>query len=236
MIILYILLGIVGAILLVYTVSALLVSPKKEYMKESPYYRFLLNAATGFILKLLRIHVHTEGMEKLPADRSVVFVSNHRSNYDPIISWYVFRNHHIAFVSKAGNFKIPWFGRIIRKCCFMAIDRKSPRAAIKTVNQAAELLKDGYNSVGIYPEGTRNRGEGLLPFHDSILRIPQKAGAPIVVLMMRGTNKIAKNIPFRRTDVYIRVLDVISAEEVTSTRSNILGTKIRKEMELDLEL
>ena len=40
----------------------------------------------------------------------------------------------LAFISKESNFKIPIFGRIIRKCCFMAIDRSNPRKALPTIH------------------------------------------------------------------------------------------------------
>ena len=143
-------------------------------------------------------------------------------------------NQIVVYISKKENFKIPIVGPFICNAGFLAIDRENGMRALRTLKSAAEHMKSEALDVGIYPEGTRNRGEGLLPFHDSILRIPQKAGVPIVVFTIKGTDKIAKHRPFRRTDVYINVLDVISAEEVTSTRSRILGAKIREEMELDI--
>ena len=99
----------------------------------------MLDSATAAAIKLLRIHVHVSGMEKIPKDTKVLFVSNHRSIFDPIITWYALKKWKIAFVSKPSNFKIPFFGRIIRKCCFMPIDRENPRNAIVTINKAAKL-------------------------------------------------------------------------------------------------
>ena len=88
MIILYIL-GALLAVLILYFlflgVCALLVSPDKTYEKNSPFYRFLLESATAVAIKLLRIRVHISGIEKIPKDEKVLFVCNHRSNYDPLI-------------------------------------------------------------------------------------------------------------------------------------------------------
>lgn len=162
MILLYILGGSLAVLILYFLflgICALLVSPYKDYEQNSPFYRFLLDSATAVAMKLLRIRVNISGIEKIPKDEKVLFVCNHRSNFDPILTWYAFKEWKIAFVSKPENFKIPFFGRIIRKCCFLPIDRENPRKAIVTINKAAKLLKKQEVSIGIYPEGTRSKTE-----------------------------------------------------------------------------
>lgn len=230
MIILYIL-GALLAVLILYFlflgVCALLVSPDKTYEKNSPFYRFLLESATAVAIKLLRIRVHISGIEKIPKDEKVLFVCNHRSNYDPLITWCALNKWKIAFVSKPENFKVPFFGRIIRKCCFLPIDRENPRKAIVTINKAAKLLKKQEVSVGIYPEGTRSKNCRLLPFHNSVFKIAQKAEAPIVVLSITGTEKISKRTPFQPTDVYLDVLGVFLTQGVKETKTEMIGTAVR---------
>lgn len=212
-------------------ICALLVSPDREYEKDSPFYRFLLNSATAFAMKLLRIRIHVTGMEKVPRDTRVLFVGNHRSNFDPIITWHVFRQWNIAFISKAGNFRIPFFGRIIRKCCFMEIDRENPRKAISTINKAAKLLRRQEVSIGVYPEGTRSKDCRLLPFHNGVFKVAQKAEAPVVVLCVTGTEQIWRKTPFRRTDVHLDVLEVFSAQQVREARTEAIGTAVRRLIE-----
>lgn len=238
MILLYILGGILGLFLLYLLflgICALLVDPKKEHEKNSTFYRFLLDSATAAAIRLLRIRVHVTGTEKVPKDANVLFVSNHRSNFDPIVTWYAFRKRKIAFVSKPSNFKIPFFGRIIRRCCFMPIDRENPRNAITTINKAAKLLRQQEVSIGIYPEGTRSKTEQLLPFHNGVFKIAQKADAPIVVLCVTGTEKIAKQTPFKPTDVHLDVLGVFSAEEIRGKKTETIGTAVRRLIEIHTE-
>ena len=238
MIVLYILGGILAVVLLYIlflVVCSLFVNPKKEYDKHSKFYRALLNGATAIAIKIMRIRLHISGIEKVPADTNkLLFVSNHRSNFDPILTWHILKRWQPAFVSKASNFKIPVFGRFIRKCCFMAIDRENPRNAIKTINKAAELLKKGEVSIGIYPEGTRSKTCELLPFHNGVFKIAQKADADIVVLTVSGTEKIHRNYPFHHTDVCINILNVLSAEKVKTTKTEPLGAEIRDIMESNL--
>ena len=230
MIVLYILGGLL-ALLILYVlflgVCALLVSPDKTYEKNSPFYRFLLESATAVAIKLLRIRVHISGIEKIPKDEKVLFVCNHRSNYDPLITWCALNKWKIAFVSKPENFKVPFFGRIIRKCCFLPIDRENPRKAIVTINKAAKLLKKQEVSVGIYPEGTRSKNCRLLPFHNGVFKIAQKAEVPIVVLSITGTEKIFKRTPFQHTDVYLDVLELFPSENIKELKTEMIGMMVR---------
>ena len=128
---------------------------------------------------------------------------------------------------------MPFFGRIIRKCCFLPIDRENPRKAIPTINRAAKLLKKQEVSIGIYPEGTRSKTGKLLPFHNGVFKIAQKAEAPIVVLSITGTERIAKRTPFRTTDVYLDVLEVFP--NIKETKTELIGTAVRRLIEANIE-
>ena len=213
----------------------LFVNPKKEYKKDSKLYRFLLNMASVIGLWFLRIRVNVNGTEKLPRGQKLLFVGNHCSNFDPIITWYALRDWKISYISKAGNFKLPFFGRIIRRCCFMVIDRESPRKAINTIHRAGELLKSGEVSVGVYPEGTRSKTGELLPFHSGVLKIAQKGNSAIAVVAINGTEKIHKNYPFHSSHVELTVLDVIPAEKVAVTRTNELCDTVKAQLEAYLK-
>ena len=88
--------------------------------------------------------------------------------------------------------------------------------------------------MGIYPEGTRNKSYvGLLPFHNSAFKIAHKANnAPIVIAGVAGTEKIHKNAPWKRSHIYVEVLQVLSTEEVAAMRTNEIG-KITEERLLE---
>lgn len=215
-------------------VSSLFVDPKREYTKNSKYYRWLLHTASGAIMKILGIHVHVTGMEQVPQNSRFLLVSNHRSNYDPIITWQVFKAYDLAFVSKPENFKIPMFGRIIRKCCFLPINREDPRKALTAINKASDLLKADTVSVGVYPEGTRSKEKEMLPFHNGVFKIAKKAEVPIVVVSVAGTERIYRRL-FRGVDVTLHVLDVIPADAVAAGKTAELGDTVRMVIARDLE-
>ncbi len=222
--------GIILAYVLLLAVSALFVNNKKIYMKHSRYYRTLLNSATHLAVWLLRIHVHTEGLEKIPQGTRFMLVQNHRSKFDPILTWYVLEKYDLAFLSKEENLHIPFFGRIIRRCCFMSIDREHPAKAMITVNNSVELIKTDQVSMAVYPEGTRNMTEEpLLPFHNSMFKIAQNAGVPLVIMPCRGTSDIHKNFPKRSSDVYFEVTGALMPEDMKGVKTNAIGDIVREQ-------
>ena len=233
MIVVYVLLGIIGIVALWFLllfVSGLFIDPSKEYDTNNRYYRFLLNFSTAVAMRVCRLRIKTTGMDKVPQGRRFLLVSNHRSNFDPLITWHVFAKYDLAFISKASNFKIPFFGRIILKCCFMPIDRKDSEKANVTKERAARLLRNDAVSVAVYPEGTRSKTGVTLPFHNGIFNIAKEGGVPIVVMTLRGTADVKNRYPWHHTDIYLDVLDVIPAEEVAAKTPHELGEKVRAEM------
>ncbi|MBR6909674.1 MAG: 1-acyl-sn-glycerol-3-phosphate acyltransferase [Lachnospiraceae bacterium] len=179
----------------------------------------------------MRIKVHVSGLEKLPKGTRFLLVQNHRSKFDPILTWYVLRKYDLAFLSKEENMHIPIFGRIIRKCCFMSIDRKHPGRAMETVNTAVELLKDDQVSIGVYPEGTRNTTqEPLLPFHNSMFKIAQNADVPIVVMACHGTSAVKDNFPKKKSHVYFEVTGVLKPEDIKGLKTNVIGNEVARQI------
>ena len=236
MILLYVILGIIGTLLLCVIfliISSLFADRNKFYEKESKFFRFLLTYSTAIASVILRIRLKVKGKEKIPKGRFLL-VSNHRSKFDPILTWLAFGKYHIAFISKFENFKVPVFGRIIRKCCFMGIDRENPRKAVETINQASKLLINDEVSVGVYPEGKRNYEEGLLPFHNMVFKIAIKANVPIVVITVKGADKIHKNYPLHHSDVIIDVVEVIPAEKVKTMKTSEIGDYVAELMSKNL--
>lgn len=211
-ILLWIAIAIVGGYLLIWIVTPYFINPKKEYNTDSKFYRWLLYSSTGIAMKICRIKVITSGFEKIPEDSRFLLVCNHRSNFDPIVSWHTFRKYNPSYISKPENFNYPIYGRIIRRCCFMEIDRKNPRNSMGTILRAIDLIKNDVVSVAVYPEGTRSKKLKLLKFHNGVFKIAQKANVPIVIATIRGSELVRKNYPWKRTDIYIDILDVVPAE------------------------
>ena len=190
-------------------ISSFFIDPNKEYTQDSKYYRFLLYTCTKIAVFFARIRIHVRGLAYVPKKGRYLLVGNHKSNFDPILSWETA------------------FGKIIRRLCFLGIDRDNPRKALQTVEQAATFLKEDKFSIGVYPEGTRNwTDEPLLPFHTGLFKIAKKANVPIVVVITKNNEKIAKNFPFKGTDVYYDFVGVIPADEVNKLSNAEIGERV----------
>lgn len=186
--------------------------------EDHPRVRFIVVTVIGQLCRYARVRARAEGLEKLPEGRFLI-VSNHRSSYDPIVTVWMLRKTPTAFITKPENHRIPIAGPMIFRANYLPIDRSDPREAMKTIQAAAELLKNDVVSVGVYPEGTRNPTpeSGLLPFHNGVLKIAQKARAPLVVATIEGTEHIRKNFPWRYTEVLLSIRQVIPPEELGGT-------------------
>ena len=211
-------------------ICSLFINKNKDYTDGGGFYRKLLYGCTKLVVFFGRIHIHVTGAEKIPEERFLL-IQNHRSNFDPILSWHVMKEANLAFISKPENFEKPVMGKLVKRCGFLAIDRENPRNAIKTLMEAAERIKSGVFSIGLYPEGTRNTTEDpLLPFHNGTLKIAKIAEAPILVSAVRGTDQIKNNFPWRATDVYIDILETVSKDEVREKRTGEIADRAVSEM------
>lgn len=225
--------GFVGAflalnvlfLLLLFVIS--LFFPKGEPKKESRFWRRWTVHAVRWILDMLRVRVKVEGRELLP-EEPMVLVSNHRSDFDPMAAMVAFSHRPLVYISKESNLRIPIAGAFVRRCHFLPIDRENPRSALATLKHAASLMREEGLDIGIYPEGTRSYKGGPKPFKEGAFLMAKQAGAPIVLMTTEGTEDIAGHVILRRNTVHLRVLRVISAEEVAATTAREL-TRLSEE-------
>ena len=208
---------------------------RKVYKKPTAIARFLGWLTNSGVLFFTMSRVKVEGKEKLPKDCRFVYVANHRSRFDPMVVMAALAKYRIAFISKASNFNIPFFGKVLRKLCFLEIDRTDPRKALETVNNAVDILKIGESSIGFYPEGTRSEDGTLGPFHDFMFRIPKNAQVPVVVAVTYGTEQVAKRFPFPGgARITIKILGVIDTDFISTHRPVEIGEKVEAMMREEL--
>ena len=202
--------------------------------RQEPISRFASRCIGRLLCAYGGVRLRILGEDKLPAE-PFLLVANHRSMFDPLLVAGYLDRHNIAFVSKPENLRIPLLGDIAYALGYLAIDRENDRAALKTILQAADYLKRGVCSMGIYPEGTRNRGEGLLPFHPGSFKIAQRANVPLVIAVTRGTERLHRRLFLRPTKVELEILEVVPAERVKAMSTRELADYSREKMAAALE-
>lgn len=126
--------------------------------------------------------IRLKGIENIPVDFSqrYVFIFNHTSNLDPLISAVATRGK-AKFLGKAEILRYPVFGYIL-KHLYISVDRYNANDRALSVYRLTRAIVEG-DSVVIYPEGTRNNGPELLkPFHKGAFQISIDTDVPIVML------------------------------------------------------
>lgn len=224
-------------VILITVLWSLCFSRKKTYEEVPAPVRLWFYAIVELLIQLACVRVTFEGEERLP-DTPCLIVQNHRSCYDAIITIWLLRKREVIYISKPENINLPFFGRFMHRMRYLAIDRADPRNAMKTLMNAADMVKTKGRDVCIWPEGTRNkrldrqkiRETGLLPFHNGVFKIAQLAKAPIAVTSVMGTEDITKNCLRRITHVTVSVDAVIPAEEVAEKKTIQLGEQIAQIM------
>jgi 1-acyl-sn-glycerol-3-phosphate acyltransferase len=192
-----------------------------------------MNYTVWLLLKLINVKVVLTGKEKIPKDSRFLFVSNHRSGYDPVIVRAILGKYDINFISKPENFKVPILKNFLVRLKFLSIDRENPRNSLKTIVKAIDYIKNDEGSMGVYPEGTRSKTGELLPFHDGVFKIALKANVPVVVACMKGQENVKKNVPFKKTIINFDILDVLPVEDKMT--SHDLAEKARALIENKLK-
>ena len=136
------------------------------------------------------------GEENVPKDKAVLYVGNHRSYFDIVLT-YPRVPGPTGFISKDVIKKIPILGfwMVFLDCLFL--DRKDLRKGLEMVLSAIDKVKNGI-SIFIFPEGTRNTTDApVLDFHKGSFKIAQKSGCPIVPVVINHSRDIFENhMPF----------------------------------------
>jgi 1-acyl-sn-glycerol-3-phosphate acyltransferase len=138
------------------------------------------------VVDLLAIDLHVTGAELVPTDRAYVYMSNHQSHLDIPVLYATLPSRTIRMLAKKELFQIPLWGRGLRAAEFVEVDRQDHGRAVRSIERAAELLRDGV-SIWIAPEGTRSRDGRLGRLKKGGFHLARATGTPIVPVAIRGT-------------------------------------------------
>ena len=203
---------------------------------DDPFYRKVVNLYIESVVPCLRVHIKHSGTEKVPKTGRFLLVCNHNNDSDPVIIMRVLPKHQLAFIAKKEAKTRFIIGPMMHKLLCQLINRENDREALKTILRCIQILKEDKASVAVFPEGgILSEDEKLHPFRPGVFKIAQKAKVPIVVCTLRGTVPVMHNIThFKRSDVELRVLDVIPAEDLEGVTAVDIAHRVHKIMADDL--
>jgi 1-acyl-sn-glycerol-3-phosphate acyltransferase len=139
----------------------------------------------NLLIKCAGCRLRVKGKEHIPQKGGLCFVSNHGSIFD-ILLILALVGRPVGFIAKKELALIPFLNVWIFLLGGLFIDRKNIRKAIGTINNGIDRIKRGAAMI-IFPEGTRSKGQGLLPFRSGSLKLATQSGAPIVPIAITGS-------------------------------------------------
>lgn len=129
---------------------------------------------------------------ELKPDGNYVYIANHQNNYDILAAGKVVQPGTVT-IGKKSLVWIPFFGPLYWITGNILLDRDNKSKAHDTLGQVVNAIKAKNLSVWMFPEGTRSRGRGLLPFKTGAFRTAIAAGVPVVPICISDTHKIKLN-------------------------------------------
>ena len=214
-----------------------------KFNKNTEDYQCLRMVQRAFklMISMAGTEVTVIGEENIP-DEPVLFIGNHRSYFDILLT-YSRCKRLTGYVAKKEMLRYPLLRDWMKRLYCLFLDRDNPKEGLKTILQAIDYIKSGI-SICIFPEGTRNDGEELsiLPFHSGSFKIAEKSGCPIVPISMNNTASIFENqFPrIKKTHVIIEYgkpiypceLDKETKKRLAPYCQNLIQETIRKNQAL----
>jgi 1-acyl-sn-glycerol-3-phosphate acyltransferase len=133
-----------------------------------------------------------EGVENIPGTGGAVLASNHLAVADSFFLPLMVPRR-VTFLAKREYFTQKGLKGRLKKAFFsglgqVPIDRSSGAAAQAALDTGIRLLSEG-SLLGIYPEGTRSPDGRLYKGKTGLARMVLEARAPVVPVVMIGTDK-----------------------------------------------
>jgi len=176
-------------------------------------------------IKLLGINLVIEGKELLKDMPPSVIVANHQDNLDLFVHGAVVPKRAVSVGKKSLKY-LPLFGQVYWLAGNIMIDRKKRKESINAMTETTEALTHKQTSIWVFAEGTRNRGNNLLPFKKGAFHMAKQADAPIVPICASSYPKHINLNKLRSGTIIIKILPSIQTagtgtQELTSLRENV---------------
>lgn len=189
------------------------------------------------ILFICGTKVTVIGEENVPTDEPVLYIGNHRSYFDIIIT-YARCPRLTGYVAKNSMEKVPLLSLWMKRLHCLFIDRENVKEALKTILSGIDNIKHGI-SMCIFPEGTRNKTpeNGLLPFKEGSFKMAEKTGCAIIPMAITNSADILEDhFPkVKATHVILQYGAPIYPNQLEKEEKKHLGAHCQKIIEEMLE-
>lgn len=115
-----------------------------------------------------------------------LYTINHRSLLDIIVVEAILpKSVNPCWIAKKEIAKIPIYGHILNAPKMITIDRENRREIVKLLKMVETPLSEN-RPLMIFPEGTRNKGDGLLKFKSGAKMLAEKHNLKVQPVVIRS--------------------------------------------------
>ena len=169
-----------------------------------------------------------------------IYIGNHQNNYDMVTISYMVMPRTVS-VGKKSLIWIPFFGLVYWITGNILLDRENRSKAHSTMAELARRIQEDNVSVWMFPEGTRSRGRGLLPFKTGAFHAAIAAGVPVVPVVCSTTHNQVDLNRWNNGKVICELMEPIdsrnySKENVREFAEHCHAVMAKRIAELDTEL
>ena len=192
----------------------------------------IVNWAFRVCLKISGVTVTVIGEENVPKDTAVLYVANHRSYFDILLT-YVRVPRPTGYIAKKEMLRYPLLVNWMRNLHCLFLDRENIKEGMKTILEAIEKVKSGI-SICIFPEGTRNKvADTFLPFHEGSFKIADKAGCPIVPIAINNSSALFEDqFPkIKKTHVVLEYCEPVYIKDLPKEQRKFVGAHVKEIIE-----
>ena len=195
-----IMLAVIGMSL--YSIIYCLFSPRNP---KNTYHFAILFSKLAWIVGL---KVTYRIPENAKDNGSVVYLANHQNNYDMVTTTGAVQPGSVT-IGKKSLVWIPFFGIIYWLTGNILIDRDNKSKSSNTISDVVKQMKSKNLAVWIFPEGTRSRGRGLLPFKMGAFHTALQAGVNVVPTVVSDTHDQVNLNRWNNGEVIVEMMDPI---------------------------
>lgn len=184
----------------------------------------------GIVRMFFRVVYRTRitGQHNVPSTGAVIYVSNHQSHLDPMISGLPIWDRPFTPLARATLFDTWWLGMIMKWFGTIPVDRGSGRAG--PMRAMLGELEAG-RCVMLYPEGTRSDDGRVAQLESGFLLLVKKSGKPIVPIVLEGAHDVwprGTSRPRLGGRITVTVLEPIPANDFLADGSDAAMQRLRR--------
>lgn len=209
------------------------------FSPRNPKHVFTFGRMFAAMSKVFGITLELRIPENAYQRGQAIYIANHQNTWD-LFTVSAAVTPKVVTVGKKSLAWMPLFGQLYWLTGNILIDRANKSKAKGTIDQVVDSMNNSDVSVWMFPEGTRSRGRGLLPFKAGAFHAAIGAQVPIIPIVCSSTDQLKLN-RWNNGHVIVEMLPPVSTEGLGKEHVRTLSQQCHQDMleklaELDAEV